>query len=192
MRRVASILLFIWVFIVGVGAFGISFACFGLSAASVEEFTYNDSIPVGINRWKAIERMHPWENQGNYDANINGLSTMLWISAGSLVLGFIAGTLCVTLLWHWQRPRYLWAMVLPLVPVAGLAMIYHTVPDYGEIQMQCMMHVISQAAIQSVGILLGVMVGRKISRTIVRMIIPPKPRQTLAFLWTVDGLKPPV
>ena len=114
---------------------------------------------------------------------------MLSISAGSLFSGFIAGTLCVTLLWHWPRWRYLWMLLLPAIPVTILVMVYRQIPEYVIIRLDCIEHLLSQAGIQSLGILLGVLLGRKVSRFLIRAIIPPKPRQALAFLWSVDGKK---
>ena len=101
--------------------------------------------------------------------NINGIATMMWISAGSLVLGFILGTLCVTLLWHWQRSRYLWAMI---VPAAAPGRPGHDLPhraEYEGIRMDCIEHALCQTVIQCAGIFLGVLLGRKLSRAIVRM-----------------------
>jgi hypothetical protein len=39
--------------------------------------------------------------------------------------------------------------------------------------------------------LIGILLGRPLARQIARTIIPPKPRQVLAFLWIVDGKKFP-
>ncbi len=192
LRRLASILLFFWVAMVGSAAFAISFACFGVSSASVNAFSYSGQpVKMAGNVWRIPNLLHSWTVPGNYDTNTNGFDTMMWICAGSLFLGFVAGMLCVTLLWHWERSRYLWVMLLPLLPAAALVMIFDSIPEYEGIFVQCILRVLVQTGIQGIGIAVGVLVGRKVSRTIVRMIIPPKPRQALAFLWMVDGMKPP-
>ncbi len=191
MRRLASILLFLWVAVVTVATFGFCIGAFSLSLASVEAFTFGESVPYGTHQWRYVQHLTSWEESGNYDKNTNGFATMLSISTGSLVLGFIAGVLCVTLIWHWQRPRYLWVMIIPLAPALMLGIIYHNIPNYDGIRIDSMLHVLSQTGIQSLGILSGVIFGRKVSRAIVKAIIPPKPRQALAFLWRVDNLEPP-
>ena len=42
-------------------------------------------------------------------------------------------------------------------------------------------------AMQAVGVLVGTRMGRPIARGVARAVIPPKPRQLLAFLWQADG-----
>jgi hypothetical protein len=190
MRRLASILLFSWVMIVGGATFVFSLGTFLLGIASVESFTYGQSISISPHQYRYVQHLYSWKNAGDADKNINGIGTMLSISTGSLVVGFLAGVLCVTLLWHWQRPRYLWTLIVPLLPAGMLALIYHGLPNYDGIRLACVLHVLSQTGIQCVGILVGILIGRKVSRAIIRMVIPPKPRQALAFLWTVDHLPP--
>jgi hypothetical protein len=186
-RRLATILLFTWATMVLAGFVAIAVAFCPLQVASSEAFTYGQSLPTAQNKWHYIFLMHPWQAQGTPETN--GLATMLSISAGSLFSGFIAGTLCVTLLWHWPRWRYLWMLLLPAIPVTILVMVYRQIPEYVIIRLDCIEHLLSQAGIQSLGILLGVLLGRKVSRFLIRAIIPPKPRQALAFLWSVDGKK---
>lgn len=38
----------------------------------------------------------------------------------------------------------------------------------------------------------GLLVGRSIIRGLIRLLLPPRMRNSLAMLWTADGLKPPV
>jgi hypothetical protein len=116
-----------------------------------------------------------------------GPQAWLWVTAGSLVLGTLAGGLCVTLLWHWPRRRYAWALVVPLVPAAVLLAVYASNAGFQLIRGQAAGRALVQLAIQALGVLIGVRVGRPVARALVRTIIPPKPRQALAFLWQVDG-----
>jgi hypothetical protein len=189
LRRFASILLFAWVVIIGLLTFGFSAIMLGFDASAIGLFAVGESIPIASHQWRYQIHLTPWNVPTTPD--YSGLSTMLYISAGSITTGFIAAALCVTLLWHWKRPRYLWTIILPLLPVLILAVIFHESPEYEGIRIQCMQRVLCQAGIQSVGILIGVFLGRMLARGVVRMFIPPRPRQFLAFLWLVDGKNPP-
>jgi hypothetical protein len=64
--------------------------------------------------------------------------------------------------------------------------------QYRVVRPQCFERIGIETAIQALGLLIGVLIGRKVSRAIARTIIPPKPRQALAFLWSVDGKKLPL
>jgi hypothetical protein len=116
---------------------------------------------------------------------------MVLLSAGSVVLGFITAMACVSLLWHWPKRRYGWLVIVAIIS-AGLAMIpFGTADEFQFARLDCLLHVLSQAGLQMLGMLGGILLGRPLARQIARTIIPPKPRQALAFLWLVDGKKPP-
>jgi hypothetical protein len=188
LRRFASFLLMSWIALVGVGTVALAVICFAFSTASVESFTNFESYHVN-NKWLYRMTLRDWRHPSTPETS--GLSTMMYISAGSLITGIVIGMLCVTLLWHWKKPRYLWAMLLPMLSMGVLAMIYNAQPTYDLIFKSCIRHVASQTGIQAIGVVIGILIGRHVSRTIVRMVIPPKPRQALAFLWLVDGKAPP-
>jgi hypothetical protein len=38
----------------------------------------------------------------------------------------------------------------------------------------------------------GLLVGRSVIRGLIRLLLPPRLRNSLALLWTADGLHPPV
>lgn len=139
---------------------------------------------------RSFAKLRPWyvDPKNNYDS---GPVAMVLLSAGSLVLGFIAAMACVSFLWHWPRRRYGWALIIAIVP-AGLSMIpFGTADEFQFARLDCLLHVLSQASLQMLGMLAGILLGRPLARQIARTIIPPKPRQALAFLWSVDGKKPP-
>ena len=211
-RRWATSGLFVWVMIVLTGTIGILFAMGGMSAASVEAFTdgtyvtpqglplnqnfNNGNVTYTTNGSKSIVAnpkyayvLRPWHGG---DENRPGVDAMLVFSAISLALGLFAGVLLVTLLWHWPRYRYFMCGLLPMIPCLFLAVIYSNNDSYQYIRAASIEHFAAQTAIQIVGLLTGVAVGRAVSRTIIRAVIPPKPRQALAFLWKVDGKKLPV
>jgi hypothetical protein len=189
LRRFASILLALWIFINGLIVVGFWGIFMGFSSASVGMYAVGESIPTIANQWRFQYHLLPWNVPTSWENS--GFSSMVYLSTGSLFSGFVLGTLCVTLLWHWPRMRYLWMIVVPLLPVAILQMFFHSLSEYQGIVRQCMERVLFQTGVQCIGIVLGVLLGRMLSRGIVRMVIPPRPRQFLAFLWLVDGKQPP-
>jgi hypothetical protein len=78
------------------------------------------------------------------------------------------------------------------VPAMLLWEIFSNNTMYEFIRGQCHQRALSQTAVQSLGVVLGIFLGRPIARTLVRMLIPPKPRQALTFLWTIDGKTPSI
>jgi hypothetical protein len=109
----------------------------------------------------------------------------------SSLLGFLLGMLLVTFLWHWSRRRYIAAIIFPMIAAGFVLFNFLTDESYNTLRNWLIGRVILIVAVQCAAVLLGVTLGRKLSRTIARSIIPPKPRQMLAFLWIADGKPPP-
>jgi hypothetical protein len=191
LRRLTSVLLFTWVGIVLLSAIAFTAVLAVLSNASIQAFAWGMPYLVAPHVWQYRMHLNNWRSATNYDTNVNGFSVMMFISGGSLMTAFIAGVLFVTLLWHWQRARYAWALLLPILPAIILVIFYDSLPYYENIRSVCTLHVLVQTGIQCAGVVAGILLGRKISRMIILAIIPPKPRQSLAFLWLVDNKKPP-
>jgi len=215
-RRFASILLFIWIAIVINCQIAVAGGMAGLDALSIGlyshgEWSTSDGQPVvwgapasggytgtgyvlagtNIPAKQVVfnQKLHPWnEDSTRHGA---GLPAMLIIVAASLLLGFMAQTLAVSLLWHWPKRRYLWLMIVAIIPALLVMIPFITTGEYQAIKFQCLERIFSQTGFQCAGINLGIFLGRPLARQIVRMFIPPKPRQALAFLWLVDGKKPP-
>ena len=125
--------------------------------------------------------------ESGYKRQSPGPVPWYWLSVGSVALGALAATLCVSLAWHWPRRRYLWCLLLPMLALAVLGNVYAVSDEFALIRWAAVGRFGTQTALQCVGILIGIVVGRPVARAVVRTIIPPKPRQALAFLWQVDG-----
>ncbi len=121
-----------------------------------------------------------------------GWTPWLWAAVGSVTLGCLAATLCVTLLWHWPRRRYAWCLLLPFVAGSFLSVVYGVVDQYQLDRGQAIGRAALMGAVQALGVLVGTRVGRPIARAVVSVVVPPKPRQALVFLWQVDGKTMPV
>jgi hypothetical protein len=200
LRRWAAGLLLIWVLMVIVGTLAIAGLMAGIDGSSIgeyetwhaatrEEMAQAGVIVAGAGPFSVVE-IRPWTSRLNQE-DIPWLPMVL-MSIGSCALGLIAGTLAVTFLWHWRRRRYLALLLLPLAPAVFVDTVFRLDTAFALVRVQCMQRIGWQVSAASVGVLLGIWFGRSVSRTIIRIIIPPKPRQALAFLWQVDGktLKP--
>ena len=198
LRRFAASLLVVWVLVVLLVCFLLGLAMFGLQTASVEDFLWITAVaPDGR---PAIP--NPQANNGNWGYVIVGTNTVVanprfirttqpppnedprniadnhdlaMINVGSILLGFIAGMLLVTFLWHWRRRRYIFGILLPMIAAGFLIAIYCLNDQYETSWAWCVRRLLMTMTIQIAGVLLGIFLGRKVSRTIAQMVIPPRP-----------------
>ncbi len=107
------------------------------------------------------------------------------LSSLSAALGLLTGILLVVLFWHWNKKRYFLVLLLPFAAAAWDLLVMCRFEDnaYEYIRLWATERVLYHAAIQTAFILLGILIGRPLARLLLRMFIPPKPRQHLAFLW---------
>src|SRR5256885_10210974 len=205
LSRLATLALFAWVLIVLCGIFWIGVGFAALQGGYVDQMSWNkDVTPDG----KPVE----WLNDKNYIKGTNIVVNQVvsvrttvrptndkpqwWWEQGPYVLGCVllgvgAGVLWVVILWHWPRHRYAYAMLLPLL-CAGIVLFVVGIDDeYDHIRGWVVRTVLMIALFQAAMIALGLWIGRPLGRTVVRMLIPPRPRQFLAFLWYADGKKMP-
>jgi hypothetical protein len=216
LHRFAASLLALWVLVVLVICFLVTLAMAGMQGASVDDFTYQsfispDGRPVtagmlpngrgygyvitGTNivvtnpiLRRTTVRPPDFTTLFMHSNNNRDLEMFILISS---LLGFLLGILLVTFLWHWPRWRYIGAMLFPIIASGFTFFSFLTDDSYHPIRNWVIGRLLMMLAIQCAAVLLGVLLGRKISRTIARSIIPPKPRQMLAFLWIADGKLPP-
>jgi hypothetical protein len=134
-----------------------------------------DASPFARNR---RERWTCWD-----------VALILGLSAG---LGYVAGLLLVVAVWHWPKRRYAWMLLLPFVS-AGFVIGFGVAIDdlFEEIRGWAYGAVLLSAAWQGLFIAVGIVTGRKVARTLVRLFVPPRPRQHLGFLWSIDGKQVP-
>lgn len=111
---------------------------------------------------------------------------MLW--GIPTLLALIAGIVQAVTLWHLRGiARWIIPLVLTLLPYAILLAFTFGVDEFRYLR---------PMLVQNGGILfgatfalwiIGVVFGRPIGRGLARLLVPPKPRQALAFLWHADG-----
>ena len=106
----------------------------------------------------------------------------------------VAGMLLVVFLWHWRRRRYAWVMLLPFLVAVGVAVLFY-VDDwddaYGELRGWIWSRAMAYAVLEAALLGVGILIGRRSARVVLRMFVPSRPRQYFAFLWHVDGKTPP-
>jgi len=109
-------------------------------------------------------------------------------------IALTSGVLLVVFLWHWPRRRYLLVMLLPFVAAAGalgLLWLFDSGSEYRNIHGWMISRAATYAALGAACLGVGIRIGRPIARGLLRMFIPPKPRQHFNFMWHVDGKTPP-
>jgi hypothetical protein len=107
-------------------------------------------------------------------------------------LGMLSGILLVVVLWHWPRRKYFWFLLLPLLAALwDIGFVLVGDDQYELIRGWAISRVLYQMTIQMIFVIIGIRIGRPVARWIIRMIIPPRPRQHLNFLWRIDGKIPP-
>lgn len=103
------------------------------------------------------------------------------------VLGTIVGGMFSAFLWHCRGWRRLFAFVPPLVACGFAATIWSTdsmtvmIRDWGQRRIG------EYFLWECLWVAIGLLVGRPIARGALHILLPPRLRQHLAFLWTTDG-----
>jgi hypothetical protein len=112
--------------------------------------------------------------------------------AAAGILAFLVGIFNAVFFWHLKSNTRMVALVFPLIAFVGASMCW--LLDYMSrfLHGWGMTRLGAYLLLESICVMAGVVAGRTIARAILRWFIPPKVRQHLAFLWTVDGKKAPV
>ena len=83
--------------------------------------------------------------------------------------------------------NFLW--LLPLVAAILIALVWHG--EAPHLFTWGLIYVGAHAALQIIGGLFGVSLGRPLARLLVRILLPPGIRPKLAYLWLADGKPAP-
>ena len=102
-------------------------------------------------------------------------------------LGFLTGAFFTAILWHLRWPWRAVAWLPPLVGCAVAGLIWVSDSMAVRIWQWGLNWIMAYFVLECVAVAVGLALGRPIVRGILRLLLPPKPRQHLAFLWTVDG-----
>lgn len=108
----------------------------------------------------------------------------------TLLIAIPMGLFFPAALWHLRRRHHLWLLLLPPAATLIVAGIWW-VDDGSEMGTWSLKRAALMAAFQMVVLYVATWFGRPVARAVVWLIVPPKPRRHLAFLWEVDGKTPP-
>jgi hypothetical protein len=119
------------------------------------------------------------------DQRASQRSEQIWLTSLTVSLSLLAGILFSTLLWHCKD----WAGLLSFLPaIAGCgiaAMIWASDPQTLLVRGWGVRQIGVFFLIDLIAI--AVILGRRFARGLLRLLVAPKARQHLAFLWIVDG-----
>ncbi|MCS7033263.1 MAG: hypothetical protein NZ561_04605, partial [Phycisphaerae bacterium] len=102
------------------------------------------------------------------------------------------GAVLAVLMWHVTFRRLLLFLTLPALAAIVTLLIFHVDEYHLQGSLQLITVLVLSAAVAQMGLMVvGMRLGRPVARFFITYFIPPKPRQALAFLWTVDGKAPP-
>lgn len=108
----------------------------------------------------------------------------------SFCFGFLALLLLVVACHHWRRWGYLVpALALPSLLTLLIWRIWSF--DYPHLSVWALRTVLRQNAVFAAGALTAIVFGRSFARLLIRLLLPPRLAQPLAFLWRTDGKTPP-
>lgn len=211
--RLGKLLLFVWILVVlGVG-FGLAAGQVGLTLLPLEELTTYRPItttapslsipalasmpanPLGSTVTVIQQGNLVYRTVTTYRRQVRGHSPydtafVLLTRALSFASGFVLAMLATVVLYHWRR----WGYMLGVVVVSvGAAVIVWCIwrEDQPQLLDWANPHILAQAAAHFAGGLAGILLGRPLARLIAALVLPPRVRQILAFLWLVDGKQLP-
>ena len=111
----------------------------------------------------------------------------LLLGIGGLI-GLGLGVLAAAFLWHLGWPRWL-LLLLPAGVGATAWSIFagNAGGQYRLVGDWYLTRIGVAAGVTAAGIAVGLVLGRRVARGLARLLVPPGPRQALAFLWHADG-----
>ena len=111
---------------------------------------------------------------------------LIVMSSVTFALGFVAGGMVTVLLWHLRGWRRWLAILMPIVGCGVSFMIFTLDPIYESIRHWGQPRIAGAFALEMLGVIIGLQLGRPITRGLLRLLVPPKLRQHFVFLWLVD------
>lgn len=199
LRRIALPLLFFWIIIVVGVPLGLSFGQAGLVIETLEELTYyapTSTAPAPTTQMTlpsgqvvAYQTNVPWTRQprGDFPYRRLVIATLLGVAG---LMGFCLVAWAAVVAHHWRRSGYWILACLPPLGAGGLVW-YIWAHDFPLLRDWATPYVVGLTLANVVGGALGVYFGRPATRLTLTLTLPPRIRQTLAFLWIADGKPPP-
>jgi hypothetical protein len=201
LNRFGTILLVVWVvfllglfslcsLFLGMVAYGHPSILTTYEAAPYVRVRLNTSMPTAIQqasypyRYVRIPRQ---TNSGNAESDHRELQGRLILASIAAALALITGGLFSILLWHCKGWGRLFALLPPILGCIGAALAWISDPTTILIREWGIVQIGLYLLIEIPGVAIGAWIGRPIARLLLKILVPPKARQHLAFLWIVDG-----
>lgn len=105
---------------------------------------------------------------------------------GAIFMAIVTG-----LFWHWPRHTYWYVLVLAPLAAVAVYMIGIEEHERSVLVPNALERLAMCTIAQLAGMAVGILIGRKIVRGILRMFLAGRFLQGLAFLWLVDAKTPP-
>ena len=128
---------------------------------------------------------HP--EPGDKDAAEREVYEQIAMAAVAVALGVFTGGLFSVVLWHLKAGLRALAWLPPLVGCSVAALAWVNDPMAVMIWRWGLWQIVGYFVLECAAVGVGLMLGRPIARGLLRILLPPAPRQHLAFLWTIDG-----
>jgi len=192
LNRLATALLVWWVFFLLL-LFGLltlfqGMIAYGYVADSVR--WTNVPLPNGkmmISRYEARDyAAEPADSQQRHQTESLTLGVIAIILAG------FGGCVFSVFFWHARGAGRLLAFLPPLIGCSVATLIWLSDPLTEFVRVFGVVRIGTFFLLESASVAAGLVFGRPIARGVLTLIVPPKPRQHLAFLWTTDGKALPV
>lgn len=123
---------------------------------------------------------------GSYEAQqMSQERIILAVVTGAL--GLVAGGMFSVFLWHCKSWRRLFAFGPPVIGCGIASCIWASNPMASPIRNWGLLQLGTYFLLELVAVFVGVLLGRAIARAALGLLLSPKIRQHLAFLWTTDG-----
>lgn len=189
LRRLTVGLLLVWVAGAVMGFIALTAGQVGVNLALFDELTRTHSTVVQpATSGTALTYQFQTVVKSDYDDYELLMATT---GVASFGLALLVGALAVVVTHHWRRRAHYALVIGQALFVAVLVDSLWSLqaPDLAG---WAIPYICLYAGLRLFGGALGVCSGRPLARGLVRMVLPPRLRPPLAFLWTCDGLVPPI
>ena len=192
LNRFGILLLMIWLLFLFV-IFGLgSLALGGLSYGSLMSLTTVRSQQIPFpNRPNAFYYKSHYELRAAFTMNQEAIREM-WVEEGIVIacgaaLAFLLGALYSVFLWHLRGWRRYLCLVMPALGVGGAICSWVLDPMTLQIRNWGVPRLVLFLLLEWAAMLGGILLGRAVARGVLGLVLPPKVRQHLSFLWLRDG-----
>jgi hypothetical protein len=216
LRRLAPLFLLGWVAVVLGSAFGLSCVLAAISYGTLEELTTWRRTAAPVTQPATLPGLPllttqpggpvtvtvagrtgqiTYTGRANYVRQVRGDDPLdalfiAFVMAASFAVAFVGALILLVVFHHWRRWIYV-LVVLAGPPAVAVIVALIWRDEAPHLFSWGLVYIGYHALVQLVGGLTGVAFGRPTARGLVRAFVPPSWRGPLAYLWLVDGRKPP-